>query len=108
MLKLVGFFFKLATFAALILVLGNWIEWDGKTISDQVRLKMSHAERSPAISSIRHWAEKITHDAHKGIQRKLDHTTDNSRSTEEEEILPSERQKLKALIRELNGSHKRN
>jgi hypothetical protein len=70
---------------------------------------MSHAERSDFLGVVRNWAEKITHDARKGIQRKLDQAP-SSVSTEdhEEEIPSSERQKLKALIRELDGSHKKN
>jgi hypothetical protein len=107
MLKALGFCVKVTLFSLLVLILGNWLRWDGKTISDQVRLRMSHAERSNVLGAVRGWAEKITHDARKGIQKKLDQTT-TSTEEEEEEIPSSERQKLKALIRELNSSHKKN
>jgi len=101
MLKLIALFLKLALFSLFVLVLGNWVRWDGKTISDQVKLKMSHADEADIIGSVRDWADRLTHDAKHGFQKKMD------RVTAQEEISPSERQKLKALIRELNSSHKK-
>jgi hypothetical protein len=104
MLKLIGFCLKLAAFSVIILILGNWIRWDGRTISDQVKLRMSHAERTNWAGTVRNWAERVTHDAREGMQKKKENT--NS-SEPQEELTSSERQKLKALIRELNSSHKR-
>lgn len=98
MLKIVGFFFKMTIFSILVLVLGNSLHWGGRTISDQVRTTMAHAEHSDLFGIVRNWAEKITHDARQGYQNKVNH------SLSQEEIPASEKQKLKALIRELNGS----
>jgi hypothetical protein len=89
MLKLLGSGIKLVIFSLLVLILGNWLHWDGRTISDQVKMGMSHAEESSVVHSLRSWAQKITLNAREG-----------------EEITTSERQKLKALIKELNSSHK--
>jgi hypothetical protein len=61
---------------------------------------MSHAERSDLFGIVRNWSEKVTHDARQGYQNKVNH------ALSQEEIPSSERQKLKALIRELNGSSK--
>jgi hypothetical protein len=103
MLRMLGFCVKLVIFSVLVLVLGNWLHWDGRTISDQVKVKMSHAERSDLFGAVRNWADKVTYDARKGVQRKLGHSTPE----QNEEITSSERQKLKALIQELNSSHKK-
>ena len=103
MLKLIGVFMKVAIFSIFILILGNTVQWDGMTISDQVRLKMSHAEEYGLVGTMRDWAEQVTHDARRGFQKKL-----SQPSSVKEEIHSSERQKLKALIRELNSSRKEN
>ncbi len=103
MLRTIGFSLKIALLSTLVLILGNWVRWDGKTISDQVKLKMAHAERTHLLGTMRGWAEKLTQDARKGIQRKAEQITG---APPQDEISSSERQKLKALIRELNSSHK--
>jgi hypothetical protein len=99
MLNLIANLIKFALFSTFILVLGNSIHWRGKTISDQVKLSMAHAERSEVYGAVRNWTERLTHDAKKSAARKANQVI-------VDEILPSERQKLNALIRELNNSHK--
>ena len=69
---------------------------------------MSHAERSPFLGTMKDWAEQVTHDARQGIQRKALKTISPEHASIHEEIHSSERQKLKALIQELNSSHKEN
>lgn len=101
MFKIVGFFLKLTVFSLLVLVIGNWLRWDGITISDQIKLKMSHAEDTGLFDSVRDWADQLTHDAKRGFHKKL------GQISSQEEIPSSERQKLRALIRELNSSHKK-
>jgi hypothetical protein len=103
MLKALGFCIKVILFSILVLVLGNWVQWNGRTLSDQVRLSMAHTEDTNFIETVHGWAERITHDARKGHLKKPDYASPVS-----EEISSSERQKLKALIRELNSSHKKN
>jgi hypothetical protein len=74
---------KIAAFSLGILVLGHLVSWDGRTVSDQIKSQLSHAES---------WAE------HKvDVIRNGDHPR--------ETISPSERQKLRQLIRELNREH---
>ncbi len=106
MLKFFGFCLKVAIFSILVLILGNTLYWDGKTISDQVKLKMAHAERSNVIDTVRDWAKKVTLDAKLGLQRKPDHSVAPTHSSTHEQISSSERQKLKALIQELNHSQR--
>jgi len=108
MLKAIGYLIKLTVFSVLVLVLGNWLRWDGKSISDQIKTRMAHAEKENILNTVqdtvRGWAEKVTHDARKGYRKKLEQPT---AIAPQEEISSSERQKLKALIRELNSSHKK-
>src|SRR5690348_13926235 len=100
MLKLLGFMIKLALFSLIVLALGNWIEWDGKTISDQIKVQMSHPAKKGMIHDIQGWAEKLTSDAREVFQKKL-----ANESTATEDITPSEREKLRSLIHDLNHSH---
>lgn len=100
MLRMLGFCLKFAIFSLAVLILGNWLRWDGKTLSDQIKWRMSHAEESAIFGSVKNWTKQLTTDAKKGLQKKIDHISI------EEEIPSSEKQKLKALIRELNSSHK--
>jgi hypothetical protein len=102
MLKIFGLLVKISVFSLIVLVLGNWLRWDGKTISDQVRLKMSHAEESGVFDHFKSWTESLTSDAKRGFRKKI------SEASMDEEIPSSEKQKLKALIRELNSSQKHN
>jgi hypothetical protein len=104
MLRAIAFCIKMILFSVFILVLGNWLRWDGKTISDQVKFRMAHTEPTRLVNTVRGWAEQLTQDARKGVQRKLD----QSQADEDEEIPSSEKQKLKALIQELNGPRKKN
>lgn len=122
MLRIIGFMIKLVAFAALVLVIGNWARWDGKTLSDQVKEGVAKAERSEAASKMRDWTRSLTDDAREGAERKAkrraappahasERATDADRTGSEaaaparaEERIPSsERQKLRDLIRELNS-----
>ena len=113
MLSTIHFCVKFLLLSIFILVLGNWVRWDGRTISDQVKVGMSHAEESQIYNDIRSWATRVTNDARKGVQNKVNSNlklkteADSSNDVpEKEDISSTERQKLKALIRELNSSQK--
>lgn len=45
MFRLIGWIFKTVLFAAFILVVGQIIQWNGKSVSDQIKTGLSHAER---------------------------------------------------------------
>lgn len=135
MINAMGWLVKITLFSILILVLGNWIHWNGRTVSDQVKTQLSHAERSDFASSIRRWTGNVTQDvrkhAHSGSHTSVNHearqparhkneVTSAEESSPEasvegtertsaeakpmEKIPSSERQKLRALIQELNTS----
>ncbi len=131
MFKAIGWVIKLTFFAALVLVLGNWLEFGGKTVSDQVRTHLSHAERSDVASRVKKWATNLTDEAREGAKKRplKNHapaagntgaqtqsmapaaSSDQPNATAEAHVekLPStERQKLRALIQELNGSFSTN
>ncbi len=97
MLRLIGWAIKLGLFAAIVLVLGHVVTWKGQTISDQVKTQISHAERMDLVGQVKHWTNKTL-----GEERGA-HGAPSNGKQKDEQILSSERQKLKALIQELNG-----
>lgn len=57
MLKLLVGFLKYTVFALVIIILANWFKWDGKTISDQVKVQMSQAQKKGWVKNAKEWAE---------------------------------------------------
>lgn len=136
MLRLVGLTLKLAIFSLAVLLAGQWIRWDGQTLSEHVLTQLHRAESSSTADSLRELTRSLTQDAKNGFQKKqqapsrgrvsaaahanasMSAPTDltdraatqsaavtRAPSTSDgEKIPPSERQKLRALIRELNSS----
>lgn len=113
MLKAIGWIFKTALFALLVLVLGNLITWRGETISDQVRMGLSHAEPSRLVERVKSWSSQLNSDARAGARRRVGPGGPQSKAEparapreeargEDTEIVSSERQKLRALIQELS------
>jgi hypothetical protein len=104
LLKLV---FKLALFSLIVLTLGNIFGWSGKTVSDRIRTQLGAAERKidRAAGEARNWvAEKGREMLPEAKRLEREPATDGE---DPDEIPPSERQKLRNLIRELNGSRKK-
>ena len=108
MLKFFGFCVRKILFSILVLILGSTVHWDGRTISEQVRLLVASTERSEWMDTARGWAKRVTVDAQKGVQKKPDLIPTPHRASDALEIPSSEKQKLRALIRELNTSRKEN
>jgi hypothetical protein len=116
MIKAISFLFKLTLFSILVLVLGNMLKIGDRTISDQVKTELAHAERSEFAAKLKNWASQITTDSRVGSQIKAKveqfsgassgasssahDSSSSSRMTDR--ISPSERQKLKNLLQELN------
>lgn len=110
MLKLIGWLIKTTIFAALVLVLGNLIHWQGRTISDQVKAQLAHVEKQTrAVKAIA--ADYVAEEAPRKIAAATgQHVTPQSapalgrpaRPGREEQIDPSEKLKLRALIRDLS------
>src|SRR5277367_1749199 len=104
MFRAIFWVMRLAIFSVIVLALGNWIHWRGKTISDQVQVNLSHAEQmtGQAAENAKTWVVEKKKQAENALG-------DAKQKTEDvpEHIAPSERQKLRALIRELNGTQKR-
>ena len=120
MFKLLGLTIKVLIFSLIVLVLANWAQWRGRTISDQVKTQLAHAERSRLAGQVgekvKGWAELASESAHAGVtglreraERKWNGQEAGApaAASDEDEPAPeripaSEKQKLKALIRELN------
>jgi hypothetical protein len=122
MLRALGFVLKCGLFALAVLVLGNWVRWDGRTASERVTRWIHRPDFSEVAervgSGLQRWSRSLTMDARAGADRAS--TRDRAGSSQagprredradpgsSESISPSERQKLRALIRELNSSHRR-
>lgn len=106
MFRAIAWMLKLAIFTVLVLVLSHSVKWDGKTVSDRMKTHMSSLQRSGVVENAKSWAEKVTDDARQGIGKSIGGATDKAQkgASPEERIAPTERQKLRTLIRELNGS----
>ncbi len=129
MFKLMGFLMKTALFALLILVMGQVIRWNGRTVSDQVKSHLAQAQRSTAVQdamkgatrTARNVAGDLADDVKLGAAKAQAVANEAAQSVtsglpkvDEEakdlgrEIAPTERQKLRSLIQELNRSHSGN
>ncbi len=87
--SIIGWTIRVSVIAAVVLIGSHFVTWRGKTVSDQVKAHLSHAERLPAV---RQTTKKV-----KGwIGSEYDEDTD--------ELRHSERQKLRSLITELGGA----
>ncbi|MCM2324399.1 MAG: hypothetical protein NDJ90_14165 [Oligoflexia bacterium] len=107
MFRLLGLLIKASLFAIIVLVLGNWLHWGDRTISDEIKVRMSHAERSDLAGKVKDFAGDVS----RGLRNSASGGSDDrpiqggDKSLSASELIPSsERQKLKALIRELNSS----
>ena len=133
MLRALSGFIKLGLFSIVILLAGEWAHWDGKTLSQHVQDGLFHVEKSDAAAYVRGLTRRVTEDARQGFDKKMkqrdraqgsahasneiiDRTPTQASAPQlqkselhaavqtEEQIPPSERQKLRALIRQLNSS----
>lgn len=114
MFRLIGFLLKAAFVTALILVLGQVVRWEGRTISDQIKTRLAKAEESPLVEKVSGWAESWVTER-KTAARRAPQLGEKPRPAVADrpiaatdpgdggEIPSSERQKLRELIRELNG-----
>ncbi|MFZ9595645.1 MAG: hypothetical protein ACO3A2_06155 [Bdellovibrionia bacterium] len=98
MLRFIQFLIRITVMSLLILVLGNALQWRGRTISDQVKIQMAHAERSETFESLQHWAQKLSKEAKQGFFKKPHF------SPPVEEFHSQEKQKLKSLIQRIHSS----
>lgn len=135
MIRALSGLIKTCLFAAVILILGNWIHWGGKSVSEQVKTEMTQVGQSKAAGSLKRWGKQVKGDVaaevtpkiYKEVSGKvvekstklikaakakvktiesqagLDSAQVDSPS-DGDKIPSSERQKLRALIQELNTS----
>ena len=92
MLKIIGWIIKSALFAVLVLVLGNWIHWGDKTVSDQIKTKMGST-----LSYLK--MEKSSAPARHSVKpKKFDRDIPVSEDSTSEAIQNEDRQQLKRLL----------
>ena len=138
MLKAIGWLIKASIFAVIVLIIGNYFKLGSKSISDQIKTQLSHAEPTDVVNEVKDWAHHVTTDHKAGIAKKIKAQTEavvetaasltsqkprianqnvvkaskgqraETVSATGEEIPSSERQKLRALMRELNSARDSN
>lgn len=107
MFKTLGLVLKVIVFSVLILVFAHKIHFGEKTISDEIRSKMAHAENSQIFQNAKLWASGLVADAKQGeshYRKVIPHQIEQTliKTPPDEQFMPTERQKLRALISELN------
>lgn len=91
MFKLIGWCFKFAIFAAVVLVASHLVRWNGRTISDQVKTGLSKAERAAPVKAAKRSAQELLEDTKR--------TARDSKIAEKIEEIPAHaRKELSTLI----------
>lgn len=121
MLKAIGWLIKASVFAIAVLIVANYLKVGKNTVSDHLKTQLSHAENAEVVGEVKDWAQHVTKEHRGGLLKKVDiesgvvaakseaavaraKTALAPAKTEGEEISSTERQKLRALMRELNSS----
>ena len=96
---------KITLFAGLVLVLGNLIQWKGRTVSDQVKTGVAQAEKSQ-LAAKAHNLIDLSQQAFRTSANQRNHLKSESaaKTTDPQHPTFSERQKLRTLIQELNSN----
>ena len=108
MLNAMGSLVRHTLFAIAILIAGQWVEWEGHTLSSHVNHALQHAMNSNIMDRMKDWSRQLTQDAQVGASKIIRKDQIQSRSSAPqreagEDISSSERKKLRELIQELNG-----
>jgi hypothetical protein len=62
MLKAIGWLVKASAFAVIVLIIGNYLRIGNKTVSDQVKTQLSHAEQwdaSGVTNEVKDWPSTL-------------------------------------------------
>ena len=63
MLKAVGWMIKLTLFSIAVLLAGDWVSWQGRTLSQHLRGQVAQLSRTDTASYVRGLTRKVTADA---------------------------------------------
>jgi hypothetical protein len=86
---------KLFVFGLILIIASHLIEWDGMTLSDQVKDSLSRAQASPRVNSARALLLRFVQGAEEATPV---HKKSPQKKTGSAEILESERARLRALL----------
>ncbi len=118
MLSFLGFCIRTVVFTAVVLLAGNWINWDGRTLSQHIQIMTKQAAKavqmpiSTSLSSpmrvvkqetrvLKQEANELKEDAKEigaSVQKKVAVKT---RAVKEELVSTVEKMRLRSLIREV-------
>ena len=71
MLKAIATLFKMLVFSILVLMIGNWVSWSGRTLSQHVETQVSRAEKSELVTRAVQWTRDTAEDARAGVTKKF-------------------------------------
>jgi len=109
MLKLLGFLIKATLFSAVVLIAGNLIHVGDRTVSEHVNSMVTSVTNAGIPGKLQEWAnsqpaiptDRVDH-ARRAPSRNLSASAKSESNSGGDEITPTERKKLKALIEEMN------
>lgn len=109
MFKLLFKGFWLVVFVAIVLVAGNLISWEGKTVSDQVRTQMAKVERTDTYRQARRDLRMLSSDLKEETTERFSRTREATAKKigpkvgklreKTEELTREERDHLRALLK---------
>lgn len=97
---------KLTLFALIIVIVANLIQWKGITISDQIKLQMAKTEQAEVVSQVKAWTKQLTRDAREGVLERSKNSEETNQTSET--FSPSEKEKLRSLLNDLNKKYLKN
>lgn len=71
MIKATVSFIKICVFCIVILILGNWFKVGDKTLSDQIKIEMAHAEKSQLAGKMKNWANEFSEEIQALYKKKV-------------------------------------
>lgn len=102
MLKIIGFFVKVAVISTIAIIAGYWIRLGDSSLSDQVGKFSEKAKEK--VTSLTEATTRKTRQKPKAARISIGHTTQLD-PRPAEDIFPSEREKMREFIREIQGTH---
>lgn len=68
MIQFLASLFKVALFTLFVLVLGQVVRWDGRTLSDQVKTTLASAERSKPLDQVRRKSSELVEESRRLVE----------------------------------------
>jgi len=101
MFKFLGFLLKSVLLIAIVLVLGQVLEIDGKTVSDHVKSGIRMAEKNEGVAELKEKAQSLLRDSEKGARSPANESSDAKELSRNLQAFREAKAKEKAALQEL-------